>query len=114
LKKVVKTDAEWKKVQTINITFCVKGTERPYQMNLMTTIKRKLFCAACKLPLFSSKTKFNSGTGWPVLCDSNDQKKSEIVCAADAIGDIYLTMVLILTGLRLHEFGSCYFRNQNK
>jgi hypothetical protein len=24
-----KTDAEWKKVQTINITFCVKGTERP-------------------------------------------------------------------------------------
>jgi peptide-methionine (R)-S-oxide reductase len=34
LKKVVKTDAEWKKVLTEqSITFCVKGTERPYQMN---------------------------------------------------------------------------------
>jgi peptide-methionine (R)-S-oxide reductase len=56
LKKVVKTDAEWKKVLTEqSITFCVKGTERPYQNELMTTIK--LFCAACKLPLFSSKNK---------------------------------------------------------
>jgi peptide-methionine (R)-S-oxide reductase len=66
-------------LQTINITFCVKGTERPYQMNLMTTIKRKLFCAACKLPLFSSKTKFNSGTGWPFYDVINQNRVKEVV-----------------------------------
>jgi peptide-methionine (R)-S-oxide reductase len=62
-------------------------------MNLMTTIK-KYFCAACKLPLFSSKTKFNSGTGWPSFYDVINQNRvkevvdkslgmvrGEIVCA---------------------------------
>jgi peptide-methionine (R)-S-oxide reductase len=48
-------------------------------MNLMTTIKRKLFCAACKLPLFSSKTKFNSGTGWPFYDVINQNRVKEVV-----------------------------------
>jgi peptide-methionine (R)-S-oxide reductase len=42
-----------------------QGTERPSKMNLMTTKRVIIFCAACKLPLFDSETKFNSGTGWP-------------------------------------------------
>jgi peptide-methionine (R)-S-oxide reductase len=64
-------------------------------MNLMTTIKRVIiFCAACKLPLFDSETKFNSGTGWPsfyaplnknrvkeVVDNSLGMVRGEIVCA---------------------------------
>jgi len=43
-----------------------EATERPFSSPLE---KEKLagtfVCAACALPLFESKTKFNSGTGWP-------------------------------------------------
>jgi hypothetical protein len=35
LKKVVKTDAEWKVLTDNHYAFCVKGTERPYQMKLI-------------------------------------------------------------------------------
>ncbi|HYX47737.1 MAG TPA: peptide-methionine (R)-S-oxide reductase MsrB [Sphingomicrobium sp.] len=42
------------------------ATERPFSSPLLNEHRRGLFvCAGCALPLFSSSTKFESGTGWP-------------------------------------------------
>lgn len=42
------------------------STERPFTSPLLNEHRRGTFvCAACALPLFSSATKFESGTGWP-------------------------------------------------
>ena len=42
------------------------GTERPYSSPLNKEHRRGTFaCVGCGLPLFSSTTKFDSGTGWP-------------------------------------------------
>ena len=47
-----------------------EGTERPFSSPLNEE-KRKgtFYCAGCELALFSSKTKFDSGTGWPSFWD---------------------------------------------
>ncbi len=43
-----------------------EGTERPFSSPLNQEKRVGTFvCAGCRLPLFSSKTKFDSGTGWP-------------------------------------------------
>jgi peptide-methionine (R)-S-oxide reductase len=42
------------------------GTERPWSSSLNKEYGRGVYaCAGCQLPLFSSETKFDSGTGWP-------------------------------------------------
>src|SRR5689334_5086751 len=42
------------------------GTERPFTSPLLKEHRHGAFvCAGCGLPLFSSATKFESGTGWP-------------------------------------------------
>ncbi len=42
------------------------ATERPYSSPLLHEKRSGIFaCAGCALPLFSSQTKFDSGTGWP-------------------------------------------------
>jgi len=68
IKKVIKTDAEWKQLLTpeqYNV-MRQKGTEAPYSSPLNDIHEKGTFeCAACELPLFSSATKFDSGTGWP-------------------------------------------------
>ena len=68
IKKVIKTDAEWKEILTpeqYEVTRH-KGTERPFTSPLNENHEQGIFeCVACELPLFSSKNKFNSGTGWP-------------------------------------------------
>jgi len=43
-----------------------EGTERPFSSQLNEEKRDGIFqCAGCDLPLFSSETKFDSGTGWP-------------------------------------------------
>ncbi|WP_375397570.1 peptide-methionine (R)-S-oxide reductase MsrB [uncultured Sphingomonas sp.] len=43
-----------------------EGTERPYSSPLNDEHRAGIFaCRGCALPAFSSKTKFDSGTGWP-------------------------------------------------
>ena len=66
--RVVKTDAEWKKQLTRDQYLVArnKGTEAPFCGNLLDNKKEGVYaCVCCGLPLFSSDSKFNSGTGWP-------------------------------------------------
>jgi len=68
MNRVVKTDAEWEKQlgQEAYRVLRAKGTEAPFCGNLLDNHKQGVyFCAGCNLPLFSSNSKFNSGTGWP-------------------------------------------------
>jgi peptide-methionine (R)-S-oxide reductase len=68
IKKVIKTDAEWKAQLTpeqYNV-LRQKGTEYAGTSPLTDEHRKGTFeCAGCGLPLFSSEQKFDSGTGWP-------------------------------------------------
>jgi peptide-methionine (R)-S-oxide reductase len=68
VKKVVKTDAEWR-AQLTPEQFSVArhaGTERAYTGQYWDLHETGIFrCVCCKNALFSSTTKFDSGTGWP-------------------------------------------------
>jgi len=66
--KITKTDAEWKTQLTEQQYYVLrkKGTERSFTGEYHDNkLKGMYHCAACKLPLFDSGTKFDSGTGWP-------------------------------------------------
>jgi peptide-methionine (R)-S-oxide reductase len=66
--EVSHTDAEWRKLLT-PAQFAIlrqSATERPFSCPLLHEERRGIFaCAGCDLDLFSSTTKFDSGTGWP-------------------------------------------------
>ena len=66
--EITLTDAEWRKRLTpaqFNI-LRREGTEPPFTSPLNKNKKKGVYsCAGCALPLFSSSTKFESGTGWP-------------------------------------------------
>ena len=66
--RIVKTDAEWKS-QLSPISYEVTrraGTERAYTGATWNLHERGIFrCICCDTALFSSETKFESGTGWP-------------------------------------------------
>ena len=95
--KIVKTDEEWERVLTPE-QFSVmrrKGTEPPFSSPLNGEKGEGTFeCAACGLPLFNSRTKFNSGTGWPSFYapvakenvreeadTSHGMRRTEVLCA---------------------------------
>jgi peptide-methionine (R)-S-oxide reductase len=63
---------EWKKKLTPNQYRILrqKGTEAPFTGELLNEKRKGLFvCAACGNELFSSDTKFESGSGWPSFYD---------------------------------------------
>ncbi len=95
--KVVKTDAEWK-AQLTQSQYDIarnKGTEAPFCGNLLDTKEEGVYaCVCCKLPLFTSDSKFHSGTGWPSFFQpvskenvvehvdrSHGMARTEILCA---------------------------------
>ncbi len=65
---VVHTDEEWR-ARLSPAQYQVlrhEGTERPFSSALDYETRAGVYsCAGCALPLFSSKTKYDSGTGWP-------------------------------------------------
>ncbi len=66
--EIEKTDAEWRAQLTPQQYEILRkqGTERPGSSPLLNEHRKGIFaCAGCDLPLFSSETKFESGTGWP-------------------------------------------------
>jgi peptide-methionine (R)-S-oxide reductase len=66
--KTFKTEEEWKKILTpeqFNV-LRKKGTERAFTGKYHDFKGKGIYqCAGCDLDLFSSETKFDSGTGWP-------------------------------------------------
>ena len=95
--RVVKNDAEWQKQLTKQqyLIARAKGTEAPFCGNLLDNhLKGVYACVCCGLPLFSSDSKFNSGTGWPSFFQpvakenviehvdrSHGMERTEILCA---------------------------------
>jgi len=79
-KKVVKTDAEWRKILT-PMQFKVarkKGTEPafgPAYAKFKKEGEGTYQCVCCGQTLFKSDTKFDSGTGWPSFYQPIDEKK---------------------------------------
>lgn len=66
--KVVKTDVEWRKLLTADQYQIArdKGTEQAFCGVFFDNHKDGIYhCVCCNLPLFTSDTKFDSGTGWP-------------------------------------------------
>ena len=66
--EVSHSDAEWRSILTPAQYDVLRqqGTEAPFSSPLLNEHRNGIFaCAGCALPLFSSKTKFESGTGWP-------------------------------------------------
>ena len=68
LEKVKKSEEEWRRELTPEQYEVVrgKGTEAPFSSELNDNKAEGTYrCVACGQPLFSSETKFDSGTGWP-------------------------------------------------
>jgi len=74
---VEKTEQEWKQLLS-NQEYQIlreEGTERPFSSDLLKIKKQGIYyCAACGLPLYSSETKFKTGTGWPSFYQPIDPK----------------------------------------
>ncbi|MCE9523769.1 MAG: peptide-methionine (R)-S-oxide reductase MsrB [Alphaproteobacteria bacterium] len=66
--EITKSEAEWRKILTPEQYYVLRdhGTERAGTSPLDHEKRKGTFsCAGCDLPVYSSETKFDSGTGWP-------------------------------------------------
>ena len=95
--KITKPDSEWKKNLTSEEYYVTreKGTEAPFTGKYYDSKEKGMYqCVCCGNDLFSSETKFNSGTGWPsffkpILKDSIEEvsdvslgmKRIEVICS---------------------------------
>lgn len=98
VERVDKTDEEWKRELTPEQYRIMreKGTERPFTGEYLDNHESGTYrCAACGTELFSSDTKFESGSGWPSFYapaseeniatsqdNSHGMRRTEVLCAA--------------------------------
>jgi peptide-methionine (R)-S-oxide reductase len=75
--KVQRSEDEWKKKLTKEQYHVLreKGTERAFTGRLLNSHEKGMYvCAGCGAELFSSDTKFESGTGWPSFYQPANQQ----------------------------------------
>lgn len=82
-KKIIRTEAEWKQILKPDEFYVLreKGTEPPFTGKYYHHKEEGIYlCAACGNELFSSKTKYDSGSGWPSFYEpiSYDNIETEI------------------------------------
>jgi peptide-methionine (R)-S-oxide reductase len=98
MQKISKTDAQWRAELTEEqyATLRQKATEAPFTGRYALTKDEGMFkCAGCGTELFSSDTKFESGSGWPSFTEpavadavelredrSHGMVRTEVVCAS--------------------------------
>lgn len=79
--KVIKSEKEWK-AQLTSEEFKVtrkKGTERAFTGQYHDSKEQGMYhCICCGSPLFSSETKYDSGTGWPSFWDAVSPESIEM------------------------------------
>lgn len=96
IKKITRTDAQWRDRLSSEQYYVSRqaGTERAFTGKYWDNKQEGTYtCVSCDLPLFSSATKFKSGTGWPsfygplndeviteVIDTSNGWRRVEVVC----------------------------------
>ncbi|WP_206816987.1 peptide-methionine (R)-S-oxide reductase MsrB [Chroococcus sp. FPU101] len=97
--EVNKTEQEWRETLTPEQFNVLRkhGTERAGTSSLDKIYAEGVFtCAGCGLPLFTSKTKYNSGTGWPSFYQPIE----------DAIGtSVDRTLFMTRTEVHCHRCG---------
>lgn len=79
--KIKKSDQEWQEELTTEQYHILRqaGTERPFTGRYVDTEEDGTYvCAGCGNSLFSSETKFHSGSGWPSFWDVIDQGNVEL------------------------------------
>lgn len=97
MEKIRKSQDKWRKALTADQFYILreKGTERPSSGKYYKEKRPGIYvCAACDLELFSSATKFDSGSGWPsfyqpispervenIVDESLGTPRTEVVCA---------------------------------
>ena len=93
--KIEKTEAEWQKdldPETFEITRR-GGTEQPFANKYWDEKKPGVYkCSNCGLKLFTSDTKFDSGTGWPSFYDVMNSKN--VITKEDYAGGMTRVEVL--------------------
>ena len=96
-KKVLKLESEWRQQLTPEqFAICrEKGTEQAFSGQYFNCKDNGIYsCRCCQEPLFSSKTKYDSGTGWPsffapvmnsaikrIIDKSHGMERIEVTCA---------------------------------
>ncbi len=76
MKKIVKSEKEWR-AKLSELAFEVtrkSATEKPFIEHGFPDVHGKFNCICCGAELFSSKTKFNSGSGWPSFYDQINEE----------------------------------------
>ena len=95
MEKNKKSEAEWKKLldeKTYNITR-KSGTEQPFTGKYLHEKSKGIYCCiCCGNQLFSSDSKFDSGSGWPSFSETTDN--NNVIEVHDSSLDMSRTEVL--------------------